>query len=106
VGSVTGTRALTVNPVSGGGGTFPQNATVTMPQTEFVPSQVDILVNGTVDFVFTALAHDVVFSGGNGTPSNIPVTTNATVSRTFTVAGTFAMVCTLHAGMTGTVIVH
>jgi len=105
VGSITGTRAVTVDPAGGGGGTFPQNATVTMPETVFVPSQVDILVNGRVDYVFTALAHDVIFSG-TGAPQNIPVTTNATVSRTFNVRGTFSMVCTLHAGMNGTVIVH
>jgi plastocyanin len=82
------------------------NAQIDMPGTSFEPSNIRLLVGGTVTFVFTAVAHDVNFSGSAGAPAMIPVTTNATIQRLFPTAGTFTIVCTLHAGMTGVITVQ
>ena len=74
---------------------------------DFSPSQVDIVAGGTVTWRFAATVHNVTFSGSAaGTPSGISNTANTTVARTFSTAGTFAYQCTLHQGMTGSVVVH
>ena len=98
---ISGSTALSV-------ATAPQTATVqaTLSQ-QFTPKQVDILAGGTVTWQFSTLTHNVTFSGtANGTPQNIPDATSTNVTRTFTAAGTFAYQCTIHPGMTGTVVVH
>jgi plastocyanin len=104
-GGFTGTRIMTVSTPTNPGPP-PNSVTVDMPGTTFEPNVFRLAIGGTVTFVFTAVAHDVNFSGGNGTPSQIPVTQNATVQRTFPAAGTFNIVCTLHAGMTGVITVQ
>lgn len=101
-GSVNANTTITVT----GGGTFPLSATVTMPGNTFSPFQADIARTGTVSFVFGADAHNVIFSGGSGVPSDIQITQNATVNRQFNTVGSFPYVCTLHPGMAGTVVVH
>ena len=103
-GSVSGSMSITVT--SGSPGTFPLSATVTMPGNSFSPFQTDIRVGGTVNFSFPAEPHNVIFSSGAGRPADIQVTANTTVARTFTTAGTFPYVCTLHEGMVGEVVVH
>ncbi len=70
----------------------------------FTPATVTVGVGGTVSWTF-AVDHNVLFSGGLGAPSDIPVTSTGVVSRTFGTVGTFPYTCTLHAGMNGTVIV-
>lgn len=40
------------------------------------------------------------------TPDDIPMTTNQRVRRTFTTAGEFPVVCTVHPGMTARVVVR
>jgi plastocyanin len=86
-------------------GTFPLSATVNMPGTVFSPTSVDIAQGGSVSFVFPALAHNVLFST-SGSPQDIPITSNATISRTFATKGTFNFVCSIHTGMIGAVVVH
>ena len=86
------------------GASFPANASVSTVGNSFSPVSVDITINGTVGFTFAAL-HNVTFGGG-AAPANIPNTSSGTVSRTFTAVGTFNYQCTLHGGMSGTVIVH
>jgi plastocyanin len=86
-------------------GTFPLSATVNMPGTVFSPTSVDIAQGGSVSFVFPALAHNVLFSS-SGSPQDIPITSNATISRTFATKGTFNYVCSIHTGMVGAVVVH
>lgn len=95
-----GTLVVTAAPA------FPSSASVTMPGLSFDPPQVDIAVGGTVTFSFPALTHNVSFAAVTGAPANIPNTTNANVARTFTTAGTFNYQCTLHGGMSATVVVH
>ncbi len=88
---------------------FPASANVdATPGAIFSPATVDIARNGTVNWVFASLGHTVFFDTvGPGTPADISATTsNATVSRGFTTAGTYNYHCIIHAGMTGTVIVH
>lgn len=85
--------------------TFPSVATMSAPGFVFSPTQVDIAVGGSVNFVFTNVTHNVVFNAA-GAPANVPNTRDATVNRQFNTAGTFNIVCTLHSGMTGAVVVH
>jgi plastocyanin len=98
---ISGTTTLTVAAA-------PTTATVqaTVGQ-QFTPNKVDVLAGGTVTWQFSTLTHNVTFSGtATGTPQNIPDATSTSVSRSFTTAGTFSYSCTIHPGMTGTVVVH
>jgi plastocyanin len=82
-------------------------AVVTMPPGDvFTPFQVTIPVGGAVRFEFPARPHNVIFDRKTGAPQDIQSTANASVSRTFGVAGTFPYDCTLHPGMSGEVIVR
>lgn len=89
-----------------GGSATALSVDVAMPGTAFTPNHIDLAQGGEVRFVFSALQHDVRFNGGSSAPADIPVSSNATVSRTFAAKGTFTFLCTLHANMSGTVIVH
>jgi plastocyanin len=48
----------------------------------------------------------VIFNQTTGAPTNVPIVSSTTESRTFNTDGTFRYDCTLHSGMTGTVQVH
>jgi plastocyanin len=103
-GGFTGTRTMSVvTPTDPG--PAPNSVTVAMPGTAFEPSVFRLARGGTVTFVFTEVAHDVQFGGGSA-PANIPVTTNASISRQFNTAGNYTILCTLHAGMTGNITVQ
>jgi plastocyanin len=71
----------------------------------FNPASVSIAVGGSVTWVFGPVDHNVIFSG-TGSPNNIGDTHNRNVTRTFNTAGTFNYICSLHAGMSGNVIVQ
>jgi plastocyanin len=73
---------------------------------QFNPPTAEIARGGTVTWTFQTLAHTVNFDPTNNVPANIPASTSTSVSRTFPAAGTFTYQCTIHGGMTGTVIVH
>lgn len=103
--SKSGTTDSTPTDTFGGSATT-TSFNVTMPDVVFVPNHVDIARGGTIHFVFASVTHDVRFNGAAGAPADILATTNQTVDRTFNTAGSYAIVCTLHANMTGTVIVH
>ncbi len=129
--------ALALGCGGGGDGTgptptAPQAATVqATPQLTFDPSQVTIRPGGTVTWAFGPVTHNVTFRGaaaaialrpyhhddddgedddggtGSGVPANIPDTTNTSVARTFTTAGSYPYVCTIHGEqMSGTVTVQ
>jgi plastocyanin len=89
-----------------GGSATATVVSVTMPDVVYNPNHIDIARNGVVNFVFAGIAHDVRFGGNAQAPSDIIVSSNVTVSRTFTNAGTFTFLCTLHANMSGVVVVH
>ncbi|MBA4070378.1 MAG: hypothetical protein C0497_00850 [Gemmatimonas sp.] len=90
---------------SSGGSSTALSVDVTMPGTSFRPNRIDIAQGGVLRFVFSALPHDVRFSGASA-PADIAVTSNATVTRTFPAKGTYSFLCSLHANMSGTVVVH
>lgn len=96
---IAGTKAVAVAQP-----TASATVAATTSQT-FDPAQVDITAGGTVTFAFSSLTHNVTFNN-TGSPANIGDTANSNVSRTFPTAGTYPYHCTIHPGMTGTVIVH
>jgi plastocyanin len=87
---------------------FPFTAAVVAgdPATTFTPASVDISATGTVTWSFGQLAHNVTFGAQAGAPQNIGDSVNSDVPRTFNTTGTFGYNCTIHPGMSGTVVVH
>ena len=91
--------------VGTGGGASPLNVSVqATEQRTFAPGIATIQAGGTVQFVFSGVQHTVTFSGSS--PASIAATTGTTIARTFNSAGTFDYQCTIHSGMTGTIIVR
>jgi plastocyanin len=77
---------------------------VVMANIAFSPTPISIAVNDVVRWTNNdAEPHNVVGSNFSS-PGNLAQ--NGTYERQFTAAGTFDYVCTLHAGMTGSVIVN
>jgi plastocyanin len=86
---------------------YPTNAFVYMLPQAYSPTQTDIARGGTVQFIFPSTAHNVFFVAAPGAPADIPgEVSSQTVSRTFAVPGSFTYNCTIHPGMTATIIVH
>lgn len=82
-----------------------QKVTLTA-DNQFLSSSVSIATGDAVQFVWNGGFHDVVFSDGE--TSGAPVgDVGATYSRTFSAAGTYPFVCTVHEalGMKGTITV-
>jgi trimeric autotransporter adhesin len=101
---VTATSAATIT-VSG---TLPPVATVVAGNADqtFAPPTVVVARNASVTYSFGALQHNVTFRSAAGAPANIANSTNTTAARVFPTAGDFTFDCSLHAGMTGTVVVR
>ena len=82
------------------------SVTVQVLDNAFEPGNVNITLGMRVNFVWNGQApHDVVFPPGSGIPSSA-VQTSGTHDVTPSAAGTFSFLCTLHAGMTGTLTVR
>lgn len=113
-GPVTITASLTASSVTKQGTSsitvtdIPDDANVTATTSDtFSPGSVDIRAGGTVTWAFQSVNHTVTFDNRTSdTPDDIPSTANASVSRTFSTPGTYPYHCTIHAGMSGTVVVH
>ncbi len=72
----------------------------------FSPNPDSVAVGTTVTFQFGSVVHNVMFDGAvPGAPANIPNSSNASVTRTFSTAGTFPFHCSNH-NFSGTLIVH
>ena len=100
----------------GGGGASTQpvpdpqpTATVNATNSlQFTPTPVRLTVGGTVTFKFGSVQHTLFFDNAPaGAPANIPdLTSNTSITRTFSTAGTYVFNCHIHPGMSGTVIVE
>jgi plastocyanin len=102
-GSVTKTASVSVTVT----GTLPSTASVSTTSGDvFTPGTVAIARGGSVTWTFGTTIHNVTFAGSAGAPNNIPNTSGGTESRTFTQAGNFSYVCTIHSGMNGQVVVR
>jgi plastocyanin len=104
-GGITKQATLTVQVT----GSLPASATViasTGGDFSFTPRNVAIQAGGSVSWTFGSLEHTVTFTAQAGAPQSILSGLNATISRTFTTAGDFNYTCTIHAGMTGQVVVR
>ena len=96
----TGTSVITVNAAP------PTGATVQAGlSTSFSPTTVTIARTASVTWQWAGLNHNVTFDAVTGAPADIPTRSTGSVSRQFNTAGTFPYQCTLHAGMTGQVVV-
>jgi len=80
-------------------------ATVNAPGLLFNPGLVDLARGGRVTWVTASVPHNVTFASGSA-PADIPTWSDGSRSRTFAESGTFAYNCTVHAGMTATIVVH
>jgi plastocyanin len=103
-GGVTrnGSASITVNVAPA---TAMVNAQLVGAQPSWVPGTVDVSVGGQVTWTAGAVSHNISFTSA-GSPSDIADWADGSQSTTFPTAGTFAYVCTLHAGMQGSVRVH
>jgi plastocyanin len=100
--TVSGSGAVQVGAVA-----QPSTATVTATADRtFSPSRVTIAAGGTVTWQFSA-THNVTFSGAAPAGGSIANSGGGTsASRQFATPGTYGYECTLHSGMTGTVVVQ
>lgn len=85
-----------------------QTAAVTASATAnvFSPSTQQVARGGTVTWSFGARPHNVTFASTAGAPANIATSTSTQESRQFDTAGTFPYECTVHPGMSGTIVVE
>jgi plastocyanin len=89
-------------------GSLPATATVIAGDASrvFTPATIVVARNANVSFTFGALVHNVTFRGQVGAPANVPNTTNAVLARVFGAVGDYDYDCSLHAGMTGKIMVR
>lgn len=78
---------------------------VTVSDNQFTPADIQVAPGTTVTWTWAsgASTHNVSFT--DGVSSGDRGGANASFSRTFATAGTFTYVCTLHGGMSGSVLV-
>ncbi len=91
------------------GGTTTQpgtNEVIANTSNAFTPSSLSVSKGTTVTFTFQGVTHNVTFAAVTGAPSNIGETYSTSVQRVFSTAGTFGYNCTLHPGMSGSVVVQ
>lgn len=99
-GNTTGTTTTDQNPAPTSPNTVNAN-----PGLAYNPTSLTIARGGTVTFNFGSVGHSVTFTT-SGAPANIPVTANAAVQVVFPSTGTFNYYCTVHAYMSGSIIVQ
>jgi plastocyanin len=99
----TSSAPATTSGASGGGGTEP--VAVTMKNIAFTPRSVSVKVGQKVEWTNDdSVDHNVIATSGASFRSNT-FGQDGTFSYTPTRAGTIDYVCTIHPGMTGTIVV-
>jgi plastocyanin len=92
--------------LSGGTGAVPKN-TVIIKNFMFMPSNLSVSVGTKVKFINEdSTPHTVVGSGPSAFIKSGDLSQNQTYSVTFTKAGAFDYICSIHPYMKGTVTVH
>ena len=104
-----GSSATSPGGSSGGGGTTigtpPANTVFALPANQFNPTTLNVSANTSVTFTFFTTTHNVTFDLVTGRPVDIANSNGTSVARTFATQGTFTYNCTLHPGMSGSVVV-
>ncbi len=93
-----------VNNNTGNNGGTKANEVI-MSGSAFTPSTITVTAGTTVKWTNSDGVNHTV-TGNTGIFNSGTVVNNGTFSFTFTAAGTFPYHCTLHSGMTGTVVVN
>lgn len=101
------TNPYSPSPVDSGGTPTSAAQVSATPSIAFTPATVALNVGGTVTFAFGSVGHNVFFDNDPaGAPASIDgVNANASVQRTFPVAGVYNYYCHIHPGMRGTIVV-
>lgn len=100
---VNGCKKSDNSPMSSG--TPPANE-VWMQNTAFTPSSITVSVNTTITWRNKdSMAHTVTSNSGSELNSG-NISGGGTFTHQFTTAGTYPYHCTIHSGMTGTVVVQ
>lgn len=103
LGSVTKTASIPVTVQ----GILPSQGNVSTTSGDiFTPNKVMIGAGGQVTWTFGATIHNVTFAPSAGAPANVSDTYSISVSRTFNQTGNFNYNCTIHAGMSGQIVVR
>ena len=92
-------------PTGGTGATGAANTITGTDGLSFTPVSLTVARGTTVTFAFQVTGHSVNFTGANA-PSNIPESSNTSVQRTFSVAGSYAFTCGIHSYMYGSIVVQ
>ena len=69
----------------------------------YSPTPDTVSAGAAVTYQFGSVVHNVHFDIVSNAPDSIPATSNASVVRTFTTAGTYNFHCTIH-GFSGTLV--
>jgi plastocyanin len=106
-GGGDGSPTAPYSPSPSPGPTLPAvNEVIATPSNTFTPSTLTVARGTTVTFTFQGTTHNVNFANVAGAPANIAATANSGVQRVFSTAGTFGYDCSLHSGMSGTIVVN
>lgn len=94
------------NPTDPGSSSCPAD-TLCMRASIFQPTSVTVTKGATVSFQNNSnVEHNIVFDSPPAGVTDIGVISSGTQTRTFAAAGSFALHCTIHAGMNATVVVQ
>jgi plastocyanin len=103
----SGSGGYSTDPGGGGNQTCPAN-TVCMRASTFSPTQLTVTAGTDVTFSNNSgIEHNVVFDPPlSPNVADVGDITSGTAVRSFSTAGTFAFHCTIHAGMSGKIVVN
>lgn len=102
---MSGTSQVTVTDASATGAVTATSTVAFTPQLMTVTRGG---ATGTVTWTFEAVQHTVTWDSQppGAAVADIPASSNTAVARDFTVAGTYEYHCSIHSGMTGSLLVQ